>query len=154
MSTEQTNNDPWSQAAPTQEDPWSQGSEAATNNDWLNSEAVQETPFDIMNPFQDAVLPLDNWVESGLNWLVEHGRPVFQAIRVPIDFILSSFETALVSTPSPIMVLILFLLAWQFSNFKLGLSTLVSLVFIGLIGAWSQAMTRSPWCSHRCFSAC
>ncbi|EHK5108355.1 glycine betaine/L-proline ABC transporter permease ProW [Vibrio parahaemolyticus] len=124
MSTEQTNNDPWSQTAPTQEDPWSQGSEAATNNDWLNSEAVQETPFDIMNPFQDAVLPLDNWVESGLNWLVEHGRPVFQAIRVPIDFILSSFETALVSTPSPIMVLILFLLA-----------------FIGLIGAWSQAMT-------------
>lgn len=141
MSTEQTNNDPWSQAAPTQEDPWSQGSEAATSNDWLNSETVQETPFDIMNPFQDAVLPLDNWVESGLNWLVEHGRPVFQAIRVPIDFILSSFETALVSTPSPIMVLILFLLAWQFSNFKLGLSTLVSLVFIGLIGAWSQAMT-------------
>ncbi|EJE4168196.1 glycine betaine/L-proline ABC transporter permease ProW [Vibrio parahaemolyticus] len=141
MSTEQTNNDPWSQTAPTQEDPWSQGSEAATNNDWLNSEAVQETPFDIMNPFQDAVLPLDNWVESGLNWLVEHGRPVFQAIRVPIDFILSSFETTLVSTPSPIMVLILFLLAWQFSNFKLGLSTLVSLVFIGLIGAWSQAMT-------------
>lgn len=61
MSTEQTNNDPWSQAAPTQEDPWSQGSEAATSNDWLNSEAVQETPFDIMNPFQDAVLPLDNW---------------------------------------------------------------------------------------------
>ncbi|MQC32272.1 ABC transporter permease subunit [Vibrio parahaemolyticus] len=137
MSTEQTNNDPWSQTAPTQEDPWSQGSEAATSNDWLSSEAVQETPFDIMNPFLDAVLPLDNWVESGLNWLVEHGRPVFQAIRVPIDFILSSFETALVSTPSPIMVLILFLLAWQFSNFKLGLSTLVSLVFIGLpMGIW------------------
>ncbi len=39
------------------------------------------------------------------------------------------------------MVLILFLLAWQFSNVKLGFSTLVSLVFIGLIGAWSQAMT-------------
>ncbi|MDF5565541.1 ABC transporter permease subunit, partial [Vibrio parahaemolyticus] len=92
-------------------------------------------------PFQDAVLPLDSWVESGLNWLVEHGRPVFQAIRVPIDFILTSFETALVSTPAPIMVLILFLLAWQFSNVKLGFSTLVSLVFIGLIGAWSQAMT-------------
>ncbi|MDW1907588.1 proline/glycine betaine ABC transporter permease ProW, partial [Vibrio sp. 705] len=35
MSTEQTNNDPWSQTAPTQEDPWSQGSEAATSNDWL-----------------------------------------------------------------------------------------------------------------------
>ncbi|NMU85394.1 proline/glycine betaine ABC transporter permease ProW, partial [Vibrio parahaemolyticus] len=135
------NNDPWSNTAPAQDDPWSQGTEAAPSNDWLNSETVEQAPFDIMNPFQDAVLPLDSWVESGLNWLVEHGRPVFQAIRVPIDFILTSFETALVSTPAPIMVLILFLLAWQFSNVKLGFSTLVSLVFIGLIGAWSQAMT-------------
>ncbi|GAJ70603.1 LOW QUALITY PROTEIN: L-proline glycine betaine ABC transport system permease protein ProW [Vibrio sp. JCM 18904] len=141
MSSEQTNNDPWSNTAPAQDDPWSQGTEAAPSNDWLNSETVEQAPFDIMNPFQDAVLPLDSWVESGLNWLVEHGRPVFQAIRVPIDFILTSFETALVSTPAPIMVLILFLLAWQFSNVKLGFSTLVSLVFIGLIGAWSQAMT-------------
>ncbi|EPI4816761.1 glycine betaine/L-proline ABC transporter permease ProW [Vibrio alginolyticus] len=141
MSSEQTNNDPWSNTAPAQDDPWAQGTEAAPSNDWLSSETVEQAPFDIMNPFQDAVLPLDSWVESGLNWLVEHGRPVFQAIRVPIDFILTSFETALVSTPAPIMVLILFLLAWQFSNVKLGFSTLVSLVFIGLIGAWSQAMT-------------
>ncbi|YCO05020.1 glycine betaine/L-proline ABC transporter permease ProW [Vibrio sp. VNB-15] len=137
--TEQT--DPWSTTATQQSDPWSQGSEATSSTDWLSSETVEETPFDIMNPFQDAVLPLDTWVESGLNWLVEHGRPVFQAIRVPIDFILSSFETALVSTPAPIMLTILFLLAWQFSNLRLGGSTFASLVFIGLIGAWSQAMT-------------
>ncbi|KOO10755.1 glycine/betaine ABC transporter permease, partial [Vibrio xuii] len=89
----------------------------------------------------NAVLPLDSWVETGLNWLVEHGRPVFQAIRIPIDFILSSFETALVSTPAPFMLLILFLLAWQFSSLRLGIATVVSLVFIGLIGAWSEAMT-------------
>lgn len=80
---------------------------------------------------------MDTWVESGLNWLVEHGRPLFQAIRVPIDFILSSFETALVSTPAPFMLIILFLVAWQFSNLKLGVATVVSLTFIGLIGAWS-----------------
>lgn len=125
MSTEQTTNDPWSTteaeqtdpwstATTEQSDPWSQGSEATSSIDWLNSETVEEAPFDIMNPFQDAVLPLDTWVESGLDWLVEHGRPVFQAIRVPIDFILSSFETALVSTPAPFMLIILFLLAWQF----------------------------------------
>ncbi len=141
MSTEQTTNDPWSTTETEQTDPWSQGSEATSSIDWLNSETVEEAPFDIMNPFQDAVLPLDTWVESALDWLVEHGRPVFQAIRVPIDFILSSFETALVSTPAPFMLIILFLLAWQFSNLRLGMSTFASLVFIGLIGAWSQAMT-------------
>lgn len=140
MSSEQTNNDPWSQPAAEQSDPWGQSTETPASADWLNSEVVETKPFDIMNPFEEAILPVDTWVESGLNWLVEHGRPVFQAIRVPIDFILTTFETALVSTPSPFMLLILFMLAWQFSNLRLGFATAASLIFIGLIGAWSQAM--------------
>lgn len=140
MSSE-TSNDPWSQpASQPAADPWGQTAESPAANDWLSSEVVEETSFDILNPFEEAVLPVDNWVESGLNWLVEHGRPVFQAIRVPIDFILSSFETALVSTPAPFMLVLLFLLAWQFSNLRLGFATAVSFTFIGLIGAWSQAM--------------
>ncbi|WP_394134153.1 glycine betaine/L-proline ABC transporter permease ProW [Aliivibrio fischeri] len=141
MSANQTTNDPWSQTETQSNDPWGQASESASSNDWLTTETVDTKSFDILNPFEEAVLPVDTWVESGLNWLVEHGRPLFQAIRVPIDFILSSFETALVSTPAPFMLLILFLLAWQFSNLKLGVSTAISLLFIGLIGAWSQAMT-------------
>ncbi|WP_159652370.1 glycine betaine/L-proline ABC transporter permease ProW [Vibrio atypicus] len=144
MSSEQTNNDPWSQSTPAAQpasDPWGQAADTSSSADWLSSETVEATPFDPLNPFAEAVLPVDAWVESGLNWLVEHGRPLFQAIRVPIDFILSSFETALVSTPAPFMLMILFLLAWQFSNLKLGVTTAVSLTFIGMIGAWSEAMT-------------
>lgn len=142
MSSEQTNSDPWSQTTTQQNDPWGQTTDSsAPANDWLTSESVEQAPFDFMNPFQDAVLPLDTWVESGLNWLVEHGRPVFQAVRIPIDFILTSFETALVSTPAPFMLVFLFLLAWQFSSLRLGVATVLSLTFIGLIGAWSQAMT-------------
>jgi glycine betaine/proline transport system permease protein len=144
MSSEQTNNDPWSQSTPAAQpasDPWGQAADTSSSADWLSSETVEATPFDPLNPFAEAVLPVDAWVESGLNWLVEHGRPLFQAIRVPIDFILSSFETALVSTPAPFMLMILFLLAWQFSSLKLGVATAVSLTFIGMIGAWSEAMT-------------
>ncbi|MEZ9363822.1 glycine betaine/L-proline ABC transporter permease ProW [Vibrio sp. 10N.286.49.E11] len=144
MSSEQTNNAPWSQSAPAAQpasDPWGQAADTSPSADWLSSETVEATPFDPLNPFAEAVLPVDTWVEFGLNWLVEHGRPLFQAIRVPIDFILSSFETALVSTPAPFMLIILFLVAWQFSNLKLGVATAVSLTFIGLIGAWSEAMT-------------
>lgn len=144
MSSEQTNNDPWSQSAPAAQpasDPWGQPTDTSASADWLSSETVETISFDPLNPFAEAVLPIDTWVESGLNWLVEHGRPLFQAIRVPIDFILSSFETALVSTPAPFMLIILFLMAWQFSNLKLGVTTAVSLTFIGMIGAWSEAMT-------------
>ncbi|WP_087025031.1 glycine betaine/L-proline ABC transporter permease ProW [Thaumasiovibrio subtropicus] len=141
QATESSSADPWSQTTsePTS-DPWGQVTNTEPENSWLTSEAVEETPFDIMDPFAEAILPLDSWVETGLNWLVEHGRPVFQAIRVPIDFILSSFETALVSTPAPFMLVILFLLAWQSAGIRLGVSTLAALIGIGLIGAWEEAM--------------
>ncbi|MEF1291419.1 glycine betaine/L-proline ABC transporter permease ProW [Vibrio sp. M260118] len=141
MSTEQNSSDPWAQTSEaTRSDPWG-ANQSSTQADWLNSETVEQAPFDILNPFDTAMVPLDRWVESGLNWLVEHGRPIFQAVRIPIDFILTSFETTLVETPAPFMLVILFLLAWQFSSLRLGFVTAVSLVFIGLIGAWSQAMT-------------
>ncbi|MCG6411072.1 glycine betaine/L-proline ABC transporter permease ProW [Vibrio fluvialis] len=134
--------DPWGAVAQTTTtaDPWSTGSDAATaSNDWLNT-APTDVPFDWMHPFKDAILPFDSWVETALNWLVTHGRPVFQAIRLPIDFILSSFQTALVSTPAPIMLLILFLLAWQLAGSRMGIASFCSLLVIGLIGAWDQAM--------------
>ncbi len=146
MSSDQTNNDPWSsssspEASNAQTDPWSQASNEPSSSDWLNTAPAEEAIFDPLNPFAEAILPLDTWVESGLNWLVENGRPLFQAIRVPIDLILTTFETALVSTPAPFMLVILFLFAWQFSSLKLGFTTVVSLTFVGLIGAWSEAMT-------------
>lgn len=141
MTTETTPSDPWSQTTEPASDPWSSDSSQATNSDWLNAAPADQPDFDWIHPFDHSVIPFDNWVETGLNWLVTHGRPVFQAIRAPVDVILSSFETVLTSTPAPVMLVILFLLAWQFSGIRMGISTLFSLIIIGLIGAWSEAMT-------------
>jgi len=138
--------DPWGAATQlatdaANSDPWSTATNATTSgSDWLNAAQAQPESFDWMHPFKDAIIPFDNWVETALNWLVTHGRPLFQAVRVPIDFILSSFEGALVSTPAPIMLLILFLLAWQFAGPRLGISSFFSLLVIGFIGAWDEAM--------------
>jgi len=147
MATENVSNavevaDPWGAAtqAASSTDPWATATDAASNSDWLTSTASQPDPFNWLHPFKEAILPFDHWVETGLNWLVMHGRPVFQAIRVPIDLILSSFQSALVSTPAPIMLLILFLLAWQFAGPRLGIASFLSLLVIGFIGAWDEAM--------------
>lgn len=143
MATETTTQaaDPWASAAAAPADPWATASSAtSTANDWLTATASQADPFNWLHPFQDAVVPFDHWVETALNWLVGHGRPVFQAIRIPIDLILGSFQTALVSTPAPIMLLILFLIAWQLAGPRMGITSLFSLILIGLVGAWSQAM--------------
>ena len=43
MSSEQTNNDPWSQTAPTNDDPWGQVGDTSASADWLNHETIEVT---------------------------------------------------------------------------------------------------------------
>lgn len=152
--------DPWGAAsagsdAASSSDPWgaaSSGSDAVTSapdathnaaaqaNDWLNIAPTEHHQFNILDPFHNTLIPLDHWVTEGIDWLVTNFRPVFQAIRVPVDFILSGFQHGLESLPAPIAMLIFALIAWQMAGLGMGAATLVSLVLIGAIGAWSQAM--------------
>jgi len=133
-------------------DPWGGSSDAATStpdathhaaaqtNDWLSVAPEQHQHFNILDPFHSTLIPLDRWVTEGIDWLVGNFRPVFQGFRVPVDFVLSGFQHGLESLPAPIAILVFALLAWQMAGFGMGAATLVSLVLIGAIGAWSQAM--------------
>ncbi|MFP9229519.1 glycine betaine/L-proline ABC transporter permease ProW [Pectobacterium cacticida] len=114
---------------------------AQSGSDWLNS-AAPTTPehFNLLDPFKDTLIPLDSWVTHGIDWVVLHFRPVFQSIRVPVDFILSGFQQFLLGMPAPIAILLFSLIAWQMSSLGMGVATLLSLIAIGAIGAWSQAM--------------
>ena len=115
--------------------------QAASGSDWLNA-GTQAAPdhFSLMDPFHQAWLPFDHWVTVAIDWLVLHFRPLFQGIRVPVDFILSHFQLLLQGLPAPVAILMFALIAWQFASLGMGIATLVSLVLIGAIGAWSQAM--------------
>ena len=124
--------------------PWggSQQADSAPSSSWLDIETplVEGQAFDWLDPLAEKVIPLDYWVDQGLEWLVDNFRPAFQAIRWPIDATLTGIEGALLAVPSLIMVLIFGLIAWQTGGRRLALGSIVSLVFVGLIGAWSEAM--------------
>ena len=144
--------DPWSTPADVASgsggsDAWgspasSGGHDAATSSsDWLsNTSAPQAEHFNILDPFHNTLIPLDSWVTEGIDWVVSHFRPVFQGIRIPVDYILSAFQQLLLGMPAPVAIIVFALLAWQISSFGMGIATLVSLIAIGAIGAWSQAM--------------
>ncbi|MFQ2245631.1 glycine betaine/L-proline ABC transporter permease ProW [Aeromonas enteropelogenes] len=124
-------------------DPWGSSTEAAVaSNDWQTEiVAKEEEPaFDPLDPFQHAWVPLDSWVEQGIGVLVNNFRPLFQIIRAPVEVTLNALTGALQSIPSSIMVGLLTLVAWQLVSGRMALGTLVSLIGIGLIGAWSDAM--------------
>lgn len=142
-SAPSTDTSPWGTPAEESSSAWTATEEAQqeTNADWLSDPVATETEFSWLSPFQDAIIPLDGWVENGLNWLVENFRPFFQAIRFPIDKTLVGIETGLQAIPAPFMILLFGLIAWQVSGKKLAVGSMLSLVFIGLIGAWSESIT-------------
>jgi len=148
------NSSPWDSTPDNQQqtsstDAWSNaGSETPStgdtgNTDWLSSAAESETiehQFSILDPFAEKLIPFDHWVEVGLDWLVDNFREFFQIIRVPVDITLTSMDTFLQSL-SPWVVIVFFtLFAWQFSGKRLAIGTFLSLLVVGFIGAWSEAM--------------
>jgi len=106
----------------------------------LQGGPADKADFDILDPFVDAMIPLDVWVEKGLDWMVNNFRPVFQAIRWPIDHTLTSIESGLTAMPDLLLISIMTLIAWQVSGKRLAVGTFLSLTCIGLIGAWNEAM--------------
>lgn len=125
-------------------DAWSTPSGAPADGggaDWLTSApAPAPEHFNIMDPFHKTLIPLDSWVTEGIDWVVTHFRPVFQGIRVPVDYILNGFQQLLLGMPAPVAIILFALIAWQISGVGMGVATLISLIAIGAIGAWSQAM--------------
>lgn len=135
--------DPTQAAQSSGADAWGDPTQAvqSASSDWLSSApAPAPEHFSILDPFHKTLIPLDQWVATAIDWVVTHFRPVFQGIRVPVDAILSVFQQLLTGMPAPVAIIIFALIAWQMSSLSMGIATLVSLVLIGAIGAWSQAM--------------
>ncbi|MEQ4925135.1 glycine betaine/L-proline ABC transporter permease ProW [Proteus hauseri] len=141
--------DPWSTAdsTTTDADPWGTGGTetvdtSSAGGDWLDAVPTDTATdqFNILDPFQHTLIPLDSWVTEAIDWVVLHFRPLFQGIRVPVDLVLGGFENFLTSMPAPIAIIFFSLIAWQLSGKVMGVASFISLILIGAIGAWSEAM--------------
>lgn len=88
----------------------------------------------------DGSLPVESWINQGLGWIVEHGRPFFQHVRVPIDGALNWVQGLLGSLPAVAMIGLIGLLTWQFAGRRLAVGSTVSLALVALLGIWPEAM--------------
>jgi len=135
---------PATDSAAQSADAWGTPAPAPTSGggaDWLNSApAPKQEHFDLLDPFHKTLIPLDSWVTHGIDWVVLHFRPVFQGIRMPVDYILGGFQQLLLGMPAPVAIVVFALIAWQIGGAGMGIASLISLILIGAIGAWSQAM--------------
>ena len=129
-------NNPWdttpaADSAAQSADAWGTPATAPTDGggaDWLTSTPAPNVEhFNILDPFHKTLIPLDSWVTEGIDWVVTHFRPVFQGVRVPVDYILNGFQQLLLGMPAPVAIIVFALIAWQISGVGMGVATLVSL---------------------------
>ncbi|MFP4154171.1 MAG: glycine betaine/L-proline ABC transporter permease ProW [Halothiobacillaceae bacterium] len=109
---------------------------------WLDDAAApaEEPAFSWLHPFNEAVIPLDGWIDQGLGLVVDHMRPFFQVIRWPVDTTLTGIQDLLLATPALLFIVLFALLAWQFGGRRLAIGSTISWVVLGLIGVWQAAM--------------
>jgi len=90
--------------------------------------------------FEEQVLPLGDWINTFIDWLVEGYRWFFQGIKWPVEITLGGMEQGLQAVHPFIIILIFALAAWKASGWKLAVASVLMLVFVGLLGLWEDTM--------------
>ncbi len=90
--------------------------------------------------FGEYVIPLDEWIQNGVDWLVVNYREIFQIIKIPIEKSLEGFEWVLTSLPPFVVILIFVAAAWRYAGKKVAVFTLASLLLTGYLGFWEDTM--------------
>ena len=90
--------------------------------------------------FEKKLIPLDEWVQDFVNWLVLNYRDIFQAIKAPIELCLKGFEWFFTFLHPAVVIVLFAYAAWRFVGKKTTVFTILSLLLIGYLGLWEETM--------------
>lgn len=90
--------------------------------------------------FDERVIPLDEWVQSGVDYLVDNYREVFQLIKLPVEKMLDSLSWMLTSMHPLIVIIIFAFLSFRYAGKRVTVFTLLTFFLIGMLGLWEEAM--------------
>ncbi|MCF8079602.1 MAG: proline/glycine betaine ABC transporter permease [Desulfobacterales bacterium] len=91
--------------------------------------------------FEEASIPLESWIEIGVNWLVDNFRPQFQAVKWPVEKTLNGIDGLLQMAPPIVFLVLLFIIAWRAANWKVGVFGVLTFLLVGFLGLWQETMT-------------
>ncbi len=87
------------------------------------------------------VIPLEDWIEFAVNWLVSNYREFFQTIKLPIEYLLNGINGFLQWIPAVVILVAVAIIAWKAAGWKVAVFSFLSLLFIGFLGLWPETMT-------------
>ncbi|TYO96714.1 glycine betaine/proline transport system permease protein [Geothermobacter ehrlichii] len=91
--------------------------------------------------FEEQLIPLDEWVQAFVDWLVANYRDIFQAVKTPVEWSLKGLEWFFSALPPWLVILIFAVAAWRFAGKRVSCFTVMTFLLIGSLGLWEDTMT-------------
>jgi glycine betaine/proline transport system permease protein len=85
-------------------------------------------------------VPLDNWVDSFVDWAQVNLQDAFDVIRDVIRLLVRVFETVLTSPPELVMVAILAAIAYFLAGWRVTLFSVLGFLLLISLGLWNGTM--------------
>ncbi len=85
-------------------------------------------------------IPLGDWIQTAVDWLVNNYRAYFQIIKTPVDKLLHAIVWLLTAMPPELTILLFAVAAWRLAGKMVTLFTVATLLLIGYLGLWHETM--------------
>jgi len=87
------------------------------------------------------LIPLSDWVNTGVDWLIINLAVVFDGIKYATAFVLNNFEKFLLWLPWWAVLVLTALIAWRVAGYRVVIFSILALYFIGTLGLWDLCMS-------------
>jgi glycine betaine/proline transport system permease protein len=91
--------------------------------------------------FDEQLIPLDEWIQTAVDWTVLNYREFFQVIKVPVELSLEGLEWIFSTLPPFVVILLFAVAAWRYAGKRVTFFTVLSFLLVGYLGLWDDTMT-------------
>ncbi len=91
--------------------------------------------------FDEQLIPLDEWVQTAVDWTVLNYREFFQVLKVPVELSLEGLEWLFAILPPFVVILLFAFAAWRYAGKRVTVFTVLSFLLVGYLGLWEDTMT-------------
>lgn len=91
--------------------------------------------------FDEQLIPLDEWIQTAVDWTVLNYRDFFQVIKVPVELSLEGLEWLFATLPPFVIILLFAIAAWRYAGKRVTVFTVLSFLLVGYLGLWDDTMT-------------
>ncbi|TNF49826.1 MAG: proline/glycine betaine ABC transporter permease [Deltaproteobacteria bacterium] len=91
--------------------------------------------------FDEQLIPLDEWIQTAVDWTVLNYRDFFQVIKVPVELSLEGLEWVFSTLPPFVVILLFAVAAWRYAGKRVTFFTVLSFLLVGYLGLWDDTMT-------------